>query len=338
MDRRLRTSIVGITGYTGLELLRLLVAHPRVEIACLTSRQPEAMPIGALYPHLAHLPYAVADTPLADVAKKSDVVFLCLPHKHSQEAVAELMRQGNDTLKIIDLSADYRLSSAELYEETYGLPHAFPDLLKQAVYGLPEVYRAQIKTAQLVANPGCFALLSQLLLLPFRGQMAHAHIMAITGSSGAGKSAVDGTHHPVRNHNMKSYNINAHRHMPEILQTSGLVREQLQFVPTSGPFTRGIFATAFITPDKSLTLDAEVQTTFASHPFVRLQTEVALANVVGSNYADLSFQQAEDGTIIAQGAIDNLVRGAAGTAIQNMNLMTGCDETEGLAAFVPVYP
>ncbi|MCB1563354.1 MAG: N-acetyl-gamma-glutamyl-phosphate reductase [Alphaproteobacteria bacterium] len=337
---KIRVSIIGITGYTGLELLRLLLAHPAVEIAHLTSRQHENTQIGTLYPHLAHLDLAITNTSPEEAARDSDVVFLALPHKTAQDVVASL----HGKVKLIDLSADYRLDDAEIYEKYYGIPHNHPTLLQEVVYGLPEtVGRAPVTAAQSIANPGCFSLLSQLLLFPFKGRIKRANIVAVTGSSGAGKSPGEGTHHPVRNHNMKSYNINGHRHIPEIIRAGDITAEQLNFVPTSGPFTRGIFATAFIElKDAEARPPAETaRAAYKGSPFIRIMPNgeaVALANVTGSNFTDLSFQSGADTMIIAQGVLDNLVKGAAGTAIQNMNLMFGLPETDGLLNLSPLYP
>ncbi|GJL84320.1 MAG: N-acetyl-gamma-glutamyl-phosphate reductase [Micavibrio sp.] len=336
-SKKLKASIIGITGYTGLELLRLLLAHPDVDIGYLTSRQHKNTPIGDVYPHLAHLGFRITDTDLQEIATNSDIVFICLPHKTAQVAVAELIGKT----KIIDLSADYRLDDAETYTKYYGVPHAHPELLDKVVYGMPEINAEDVKSAETVANPGCFALLSQLMLYPFRGQIEHADIMAVTGSSGAGKTPGDGTHHPIRNHNMKSYNINAHRHIPEIIRTAGITEEQLNFVPTSGPFTRGIFAQAFLTLKENYdqnAIDTLIENTYGFCPFVRVQKEVSLSNIVSSNYIDLSYGGGNQGIIMIQGALDNLVKGAGGTAVQNMNLMFGLDETAGLGNLGPVYP
>ena len=322
----LKASIIGITGYTGLEQLRLLMAHPDVEIAYLTSRQHENAPIGEVYPHLSHLDYTVTNTDHNEVGANSDVVFLALPHKTAQDVVADL----HGKVKVIDLSADYRHDDVAVYEKYYQ-EHKHPHLLSEVIYGAPEIHRDEIKDAQSVANPGCFALLSQLLLLPFAGLIEHADIMAITGSSGSGRSASEGTHHPVRNHNLKSYGVNTHRHIPEITRTAKIDESQLNFVPTSGPFTRGIFATAFVKTD------AEPADVYIDAPFVRVMDSVALANVVGSNFCDISFQKTAGGYIV-QGALDNLVKGAAGCAVQNMNLMFGLDETAGLYNLGTVYP
>lgn len=330
----IKASIIGITGYTGLELLRLLVAHPHVEIAHLTSRQHEDTPIGDLYPHLAHMDLTITNTDHYAVAKDSDVVFLALPHKTAQDVVADL----HGKVKIIDLSADYRLDDVATYEKYY-TTHNHPALLSEVVYGAPEIVGAdKIAAASTVANPGCFALLSQMLLHPFKGLIEAADIFAVTGSSGAGKTAVDGTHHPVRNHNMKSYNINAHRHIPEIIRAGDITEAQLNFVPTSGPFTRGIFANAFLRLKADIEPLDLAEQAYADAPFVRLQDSVALANVTGSNFVDLSFAKGENNTVIAQGALDNLVKGASGCAVQNMNLMFGLDEGEGLLNLSPIYP
>ena len=334
---KINISIIGITGYTGLELLRMLAAHPHAEIKYLTSRQHENTPIGEVFPHLSHLDMEITNTDHDVVANESDVVFLCLPHKTAQDAVAGMMSKT----KVIDLSADYRLDDVATYKKYYGIDHNHADLLGTIVYGLPELNRKAIKSANVVANPGCFALLSQLLLMPFKGLINHADIMAVTGSSGAGKSPVDGTHHPVRSHNMKSYSVNKHRHIPEIIRTAEITEEQLNFVPTSGPFTRGIFANAFISLSENVELEQLIEAQYADEPFVRImpeEQEVALANVVGSNFCDVSFKLGTDGRIIAQGAIDNLVKGAAGCAVQNMNLMFNFDENAGLNNLNPVYP
>ena len=328
----LKVSIIGITGYTGLETLRLLIAHPQVEIKYLTSRQHENAPIADVYPHLAGYDLTISNTDADTVAHESDVVFLCLPHKTAQDVVAQIYEQT----RVIDLSADYRLDDAATYEKYYGLKHNHEALLKQSVYGAPEFHRDAIKDARIVANPGCFALLSQLMLFPFAGNIESADIFAITGSSGAGKNATDGTHHPVRNHNIKSYNINGHRHIPEITRTAKIEAEQLNFITSSGPFTRGIFANGVITlKNEAGACAADV---YKDEPFIRVVDNVALAHIVGSNFCDLSYTEGKNGKIIVQGALDNLVKGAAGCAVQNMNIMFGLDEIEGLKTLGPVYP
>lgn len=333
MAKRIKASIVGVTGYTGVELLRLLLAHPLVDIVHLTSRQHEDEPIGKVFPHLAHSDLRINNTTPEQAAKDSDVVFLCLPHQTAQDVVNSL----HGKTKVIDLSADFRLDDEKVYEKYYE-KHKYPKLLKDVVYGLPEITGNDvIAKASTVANPGCFALLSQLLLFPYKGHIAHADIFAITGSSGAGKSPTEGTHHPVRNHNIRSYNINKHRHIPEITRSGGITEQQLNFVPTSGPFTRGIFAQAFITLNEKGPPPSPASV-YEKSPFIRIQSEVALANIVGSNFVDLNFTQGVDGKIMAQGVLDNIVKGAGGCAVQNMNIMFGLDEKEGLFNLGAVYP
>jgi len=337
MATRLQTGIIGITGYTGLELLRLLSAHPQADVVYATSRQHENTPIGEIYPHLAHLNLNITNTDAIEVAEKCDVVFLALPHKTAQDTVAAI----HGKTKVIDLSADFRLDNVETYEKYYQVKHEYPELLDQVAYGLPEIYRKKIKNCSTIANPGCFALLAQLLTHPFKDKIHSVDFIGITGSSGGGKSPSDGAHHPVRNHNIKSYNINKHRHMPEVCKSAGITESQMNFVPTSGPFTRGIFGQAFITlnndADATKAL-AQANSLYKNEPFVRYQNQVALADIVGSNFADLSFAIGENGHIIAQGAIDNLVKGAAGCALQNMNIICGLDETLGLTSLSPIYP
>ncbi|MGH1398462.1 MAG: N-acetyl-gamma-glutamyl-phosphate reductase [Alphaproteobacteria bacterium] len=322
----IKASIIGITGYTGLECLRLLLAHPHVEIAQVTGREDAGKAIGDLYPHLAHMDLGVSAYDAQSIIDTSDVVFVALPHMAAQDIVAAL----HGKVKVVDLSADYRLDDVAIYEKYYQ-EHKHPALLSEVVYGAPEFHREVIKGADSVANPGCFALLAQIMLYPFAGAIERADIMAITGSSGSGKSASEGTHHPVRSHNMKSYNINAHRHIPEITRTAQIDETQMNFVPTSGPFVRGIFATAFVKTD------AAPKDVYGDAPFVRVTDCVALANIVGSNFCDVSFTKTEGGYIV-QGALDNLVKGAAGCAVQNMNLMFGLDEGEGLMNLGAIYP
>ena len=322
----IKASIIGITGYTGLECLRLLLAHTHVEIAHVTGREDAGKEIGVLYPHLAHLDVVISAYDADAIIADSDVVFIALPHMAAQDIVAEL----HGKVKVIDLSADYRLDDVATYEKYYQ-EHKHPALLSVVVYGAPEFHKDAIAKADTVANPGCFALLAQLMLYPFAGAIEQADIMAVTGSSGSGKKASDGTHHPIRSHNMKSYNINKHRHIPEITRTAQIDESQLNFVPTSGPFVRGIFATAFVKTA------AEPKDVYGDAPFVRVTENVALANIVGSNFCDLSFVKSEGGYIV-QGALDNLVKGAAGCAVQNMNLMFGFDEGEGLMTLGAIYP
>ncbi len=337
---KIKVSIVGVTGYTGMELLRCLLQHDHVELKYLVSRQHEGTPLAMLFPRLSHIDgLEISNTDHETVANESDVVFLCLPHKAAQDVAPTFLGKT----KVIDFSADFRLNDKATYEKYYNTPHNHADLLEgRFVYGLPEVYRDDIAKAEAVANPGCFALLVQLLLLPFKDQMTQADIIAISGTSGGGRAARDPVEHPTLSQNIKSYLINEHRHIPEILATSGLKENQLNFAPTVGPFLRGIFANGFITLPPSYTSPLKeggrVGGVFDGHPFVRVVNKVEMTNVVSTNFVDLSYQEGHGGQIIAQGALDNLLRGASGTAVQNMNIMFGIDETEGLNFNTPFYP
>lgn len=324
-------SIVGVTGYTGMELLRCLLQHPSVRIKYLVSRQHEGTKLGTLFPRLSHIDgLTITNTDYATVAKESDVVFLCLPHKAAQEVAPAFLGKT----KVIDFSADFRLQDAETYKKYYIDDHQHPNLLGgRFVYGAPEIFRDKIATADAVANPGCFALLVQLLLLPLKGKMKQADIIAISGTSGGGRNARDPVDHPALSQNIRSYLVNEHRHTPEILATTGLKLAELNFAPTVGPFLRGIFAQAFIETDEQPDV-----TLFDNDPFVRIVDKVELTNVVSTNFVDLSYSEGNGGRILAQGALDNLLRGASGTAVQNMNIMFGLDETLGLSFDTPFYP
>ena len=331
MSSKIKVSIIGVTGFTGMELLRCLLQHDHVVLKYLVSRQHEGTALSELFPRLSHIDgLEITNTDHESVASESDVVFLCLPHKAAQEVAPTFIGKT----KIIDFSADFRLNDQATYEKFYHIPHHHPNLLNgQFVYGLPEIYRNEIAKSDAVANPGCFALLVQLMLYPYKDKMKSADVIAISGTSGGGRSARDPVDHPYCAQNMRSYLVNQHRHTPEILATSGLSEENLNFAPTVGPFLRGIFATAFIEADA-----LPPQDTFKAEPFTRMVNKVELTNVVSTNFVDLNYTQGNDGKIIAQGALDNLLRGASGTAVQNMNIMFGLKEGEGLNFNTPFYP
>ncbi len=334
MSQTLKVSVVGATGYTGSELLRLFLHHPNVEITYLTSRQHEKTPVAEVFPRLAHVKdIYVTNTDYDTVAADSDVVFLCLPHVASQEMIEHFLGKT----RIVDMSADFRLDSPEAFEAYYKTPHLKPDLLQgRFIYGLPELNRETIIGADAVANPGCNALLCQMMLMPFAGNIKHVDISLLTGTTGGGRSPRDPIDHPALAGNVRTYQMNAHRHTPEITRTAKITEDQFNFTPTVGPFLRGIFATAFITPSKDGV--APDFSRFESAPFARVLDKVELNNVISTNYCDISVTQGRGGEIIVQGAIDNLLRGAAGTAVQNMNLMFGLDEMAGLDLTTPVWP
>ena len=330
-DTKIKVSIIGVTGFTGAELLRVLLPHPNVELKYLVSRQYEKKPLGAVFPRLQHLEdLHVTNTDHATVAKDSDLVFLCLPHVASQEVIEAFLGKT----KVIDMSADFRLDDAAAFEKFYGTPHLKPELLNgQFIYGIPELNREAIKGSDAVANPGCNAFLVQMMLLPFAGNIKRADVSLLTGTTGGGRSPRDPIDHPALSGNVRSYLINEHRHTPEITRTAQISEEQLNFAPTVGPFLRGIFATGFIQAEAPADLNV-----FEGHPFIRISDKVELTNVVSTNFCDLSFQDGNNGTYIVQGAIDNLLKGAAGTAVQNMNLMFELEESIGLNFTSPMYP
>lgn len=333
MTTQIKASVIGVTGYTGLELVRILHAHPDVDIAYLTSRTDNAKDIGESMPWFKNTPYTLSNTDYETVAKESDIVFLALPHKASQDVVKQIIGKT----KIIDLGADFRLKDADIYQHYYGEAHSCPEFFENFVYGAPEFSRSNIQSAQNVANPGCYALLLQLMLYPFKGNINKTSIMAVTGASGFGKTENALSHFPVYDGNMQSYKVNAHRHTPEILATTNLSVDQINIVPTLGPFTRGIFATAFIELSKEISQSSPLDI-YENESFIRNQDTVTVKNIVSSNYCDISVQKGIGNTVIVQGALDNLTKGSSGNAVQCMNLMFGLNEKTGLDTILPVYP
>lgn len=337
MSKKITASILGVTGYTGVELLRLLLNHPQVELKHLISQSHAGKKISEVWPHLQNVCDAVlSNVDLEKVAAESDVIFLALPHYETQKIVPHIIGKT----KIIDLAGDFRLKSLAMYKKYYQFDHAYSAGFSQFVYGLPEYNKNEVTQAHNIANPGCFAITSQLALLPLKGLISQVFISAITGSSASGKNPKEETHHPVRNHNVKSYKIGTHQHIPEIIQTLGITENQITLVPTSGPYTRGIHLTAFVELKKSLEvqeIDDLYKNTYKDAQFIRLKKSIQLADVIGSNFCDISVNII-DGKIIIQGVIDTLVKGAGGTAIQNMNCMFGLAEETGLQTLSPLFP
>lgn len=342
MSKKISTSILGATGYTGLELIRLLLVHPQVELKYLVSPSHAGQKLSAVYPHLQGIcDLKLTATPPEEVAQNSDLVFLALPHLEAQKIVPKIIGKT----KIIDLSGDFRLKDPAMFQKYYAHNHEYTDGLKDFVYGLADSHEqaATIKQAHNIANPGCFAITSELALSPLKDHIKHVDIFAITGSSGAGKAPADTTHHPIRAHNVKSYKICEHQHIPEIIQAVNLTENQLNFVPTSGPFVRGIHLTAFVETDfdDSQNLPGQIEKSYIkfyeNSPFIRIKNQVALSEVIGSNFCDIAIT-AHNGKLIIQAAIDNLVKGAAGTAIQNMNLLFDLPQTTGLLNLSPLFP
>lgn len=340
--RTVRAAIVGGTGYGGMELLRLLLCHPQVKVTAITSRT-ETGAVGDVHPHLRGFTRLSFTTDRAvDLAAENDVLFFATPHGVSAKESPSVL-DASPSVKIVDLSGDFRLADGALYEQHYGKPHAHPERLGEAVYGAPECgRRADIATARLVANPGCHALATLLALWPLSeaGLIrpdGRVSIASVTGSSGSGASPGKGTHHPERFGNFKAYKPLHHQHVPEI--TAALAGDvRLDFVPHSGPFSRGIHTTAFVPlrqragagESAEAAAIAAFQSAYGREPFVRLVPDAPeVRAVVGSNFADIALV-AEDGVAVVMVAIDNLGKGMAGTAVQNMNLLCGLDETAGL--------
>jgi LysW-gamma-L-alpha-aminoadipyl-6-phosphate/LysW-L-glutamyl-5-phosphate reductase len=344
MAKRFKAAIIGGSGYGGAELARRLLMHPDVELVRVASIDHVGEPLGAVHPNLDGATDLVfEDLAPAEAARGCDVALLALPHKVTAAKVPELIAAG---VKIVDMSGDFRLRDLSLYEKFYGAKHPHPDLLGKFVYGLPELNRAAIKQAKYVASPGCFATTIELALLPLaRAGLLDGvvvHVQGITGSSGSGIAPQAGTHHPSRAGNLKTYKPLEHQHVPEIVQTladAGGKGVELRFVPVSAPLTRGIFASCFVELDASLDaskLAAMYDELYAREAFVRRPRKrlPEVVAVAGSNYAEVGFALGPVAhgkrTVTVFSAIDNLIKGGAGQAIQNMNLVLGCDEKASL--------
>ncbi len=344
-----KVAICGGSGYTGAELLRMLWQHPEVKVTAATSERSAGKRVTDLFPHLLgyeHLVYEPLDR--KELAQKADLFFLALPHAASQEAVDFFYRAGK---KVIDLSADYRLQSPEIYEAWYKTPHHYPETLKRAVYGLPELYRKQIKKARLIANPGCYPTSAILALAPaLKKGLIDPETLVVdskSGTTGAGRKADLGVAFCEVNEGFKAYGIAAHRHTPEIEQElSKLAGKDIavNFTPHLVPMDRGILTTAY--GKLAVRVETEVvakiyQKAYAGEPFVHVLDSGVLPNtkyVRGSNHCMLGVKvNPRTNTFIMIAAIDNLVKGASGQAIQNMNIMFGFDETTGLKG-LGLYP
>ncbi len=340
----LKIAICGGSGYTGVELLRLLSNHPEADVTAITSEKSAGRKLTDLFPHLHR--YADLDyEPLNKerLLKKADIFFLALPHGASQEAVNFFYRSGK---KVIDLSADYRLSDPETYEQWYGLRHDFTATLKRAVYGLPEINRKKIRKAGLVANPGCYPTSAILGLMPaLKKNLVDVSSLVIdskSGASGAGRKADLAISFCEVNDGFKAYGIGTHRHTPEIEQELGSLAGKkitVNFTPHLLPLDRGILTTIYARMSKKMAQDDIVgvyKKAYAAEPFVKVHDSGSypnIKNVRGTNFCEIGLKLNErTNTLIIVSVIDNLVKGASGQAIQNMNIMTGLDETTGLTA------
>lgn len=340
-NEKLNIAIVGASGYTGSELAALLLNHPEVNIVQITSETHAGKPFSELHPQFLgrlDMPLVSADQ-VDERAGDLDFIFLALPHRVSMNFVK---RWKDVPAKMIDFSGDFRLSNPQVYADWYDKTHSFPEGFESAVYGLPELHRDAIRQARLVANPGCYPTASILSMAPLLDadwvDPVSIVVDAKSGITGAGVKASNTTHFSNVNENFKAYGIKTHRHTVEIEeQLSALLGAELnvQFTPHLLPVDRGILATAYATPKGEM--DQEKLTAcftdfYTGHPFVRLRTQSPeLKAVRGSNYCDLyPVWDERTGRILVFSAIDNLVKGAAGQAVHNMNLMAGIDETTGL--------
>ncbi len=333
-----RVGIMGATGYSALELLRYLLRHPEAEITVLTSRQEGRPHIAAVHPWLAgRLDLCCENLEPAAVAARAEVVFCCLPHGVTAQLVPTLLQAGT---RVVDLSADFRLKDARVYRDWYAQEHRAPELLAQAVYGLPELYRDQIRQAQLVANPGCYPTAAILALAPLLAaewiQPEGIIVDAKSGVSGAGRQPKLTTLYPECNESVSAYNVGRHRHTPEIKQVLEDISGQavdVIFTPHLVPMDRGILATVYSVPRKSVSeeeLFACYREYYREHPFVRVVEHLpATKDSWGTNFCDLTVRVV-GGRIITISCLDNLGKGAAGAAVQNFNLMFGFAEVTGL--------
>jgi N-acetyl-gamma-glutamyl-phosphate reductase len=343
----IRVAVVGATGYAGAELVRILSGHPEVEITVLTSRQYAGVRFDQVYPSMAGRIDAVCREYSATlVCDSADLVFMALPHKLPMAFVPDLLKNGK---KVVDLSADFRFNDADLYESVYQ-PHTAVNLLDSAVYGLCEIYANQIKAAKLIGNPGCYPTSVLLPLVPLlkKGMLDTGSIIADSksGVSGAGRSLSLATHYCEVNDAFKAYKVAMHRHNPEmnaVLSREAGQSVSITFVPHLVPMTRGMLTTIYATPASDLTKQDIIecyQKAYHQRGFIRICPDERLPNTLhvrGTNFCDIGFRfDEENNRLVLISAIDNLVKGAAGQAVQNMNLMLGFDETAGL--FNVPYP
>ena len=335
----IKAGIVGGTGYTGVELLRLLTVHPVVELAVITSRGEKGLPVSQLFPNLRGRVELSFVEPDDAVLKACDVVFFATPNGAAMKSVPALLGAG---VKVIDLAADFRLRQAGEWEQWYGMPHACPELLAEAVYGLPEVHRETIRNARLVANPGCYPTAVQLGFMPLlqAGVIDPRSLIADvkSGVSGAGRKAEVGILLGEAGDNFKAYGVAGHRHLPEIRQGLAAMTDvpvELVFVPHLTPMIRGIHATLYATlTDPDADLQAIFEQCYSLEPFVDVlppKSHPETRSVRGANQCRLAAHRPQHGkTVVVLSVIDNLVKGAAGQAVQNMNLMFDLPETTGL--------
>ena len=335
----INVGIVGGTGYTGVELLRLLAQHPGVKLRAITSRSEAGMPVAKLFPNLRGRVDLAFSEPTLDTLGACDVVFFATPHGVAMKQTPELLERG---VKVIDLGADFRLKDLPTFEKWYGLPHTCPDILAESVYGLPEVNREAIRKARVIGNPGCYPTAVQLGFLPLlKAGLVDAGSLvadAKSGVSGAGRKAEVHTLFSEAAESFRAYGVSGHRHLPEISQgLAGMTAAKvgLTFVPHLLPMIRGIHATLYarLTAEPG-DLQALFEETYANEPFVDVMPAGSLPetrSVKGANTCRIAVYRPQGGdTVVVLSVIDNLVKGAAGQAVQNMNILFGLPEDTGL--------
>jgi N-acetyl-gamma-glutamyl-phosphate reductase len=351
--KKVRVGIVGASGYSGEELVRLLLGHPLVELTALTSRQYAGHSLTQVFPKFGHHPAAkkiqLGEPKPAEIAKRTKIVFLALPHGVAAEFAVPLLKLG---CTVIDLSADFRLKSAATYKDFYAHDHPAPQLLAKSVYGLPEVYRKQIKRAKLIASPGCYptSILLPVLPLLWTGLIRPTGIIAdsLSGVSGAGRKVDQDFLFVECNESMRPYGLPKHRHLSEIEQELTIAAGEpvvIQFSPHLIPVNRGILTTLYLAPEKHFSTEKQAaalnekisacyQAAYGKEPFVRLLEGKSLPDtkhVVGTNVIEIAWRlDHRTGRLIVMSAEDNLVKGASGQAVQSMNILCGFPETTGL--------
>ncbi|MCG2581307.1 MAG: N-acetyl-gamma-glutamyl-phosphate reductase, partial [Marinobacter sp.] len=339
----IKVGIVGGTGYTGVELLRILAVHPEATVSCITSRSEAGLPVADMYPNLrGHYDLAFSEPDL-DTLAACDLVFFATPHGVAMRMMPELMAAGT---RVVDLSADFRLRDLDVWANWYGMAHESPEWAAKAVYGLPEVVREEVRGAQLVANPGCYPTAVQLGFLPLleNNLVDPSRLIADakSGASGAGRQGKIGMLHGEVGESFKAYGASGHRHLPEIRQGLSLAAGRdvgITFVPHLVPMVRGIEATLYAeltNPEDFDQLQSLYEHRFRDEPFVDVMpfgSHPETRSVRGANHCRIALHRQENSNVvIVSSVIDNLVKGAAGQAVQNMNIMFGLKETLGLEA------
>jgi len=337
----IKVGIVGATGYTGVELLRLLAGHPQAQVTVITSRSEKGLPVADLYPNLRGVIDLAFSAPDVDQLSECDVVFFATPHGVAQSMVAEILQRG---VKVIDLSADFRIRDADLWESWYGQPHTARDLIPQAVYGLPEVNREAIKDATLIACPGCYPTSVQLGFLPLieAGSIDLSDLIAnsASGVSGAGRQASVSNLHAETSDSFKAYAASGHRHHPEIVQGLSDMASgspvNLTFVPHLLPINRGIHSTLYANLTKDVDVQALFEQRYKDEPFVDVLpagSHPETRSVRGSNVCRIAVCRPGGGNkVVVLVVEDNLTKGASGQGIQCLNIIFGLPENSGLTA------